>query len=221
MNDSGIYIIKNVVNGKAYVGQSIHIRLRWREEKSSLRGGYFRNEHLQASWNRYGESSFEWRVLENVAPDLLDVREQAWIAHYKSNQKMCGYNQTAGGEQRKIITEALRKRLSDSHKGLRNTPEQNIKIGLASKARGCKHLIGTKRPQAIKDKISRSMKLLRQQQKDAGHPVRPSEEACLKGLATQALHGPSAATRAKRSASLRLAWQRRKGETSQMEVRTA
>ena len=60
----GIYMIKNIVNNKVYVGQSIDIYGRWTEHICALRGKYHANNHLQRSWNKYQEHSFEFSIIE-------------------------------------------------------------------------------------------------------------------------------------------------------------
>lgn len=64
ISQSGIYIIRNTVNGHFYIGQAVVIKRRWQVHKAELRGNYHANKHLQSSWNMYGESAFEFLVLE-------------------------------------------------------------------------------------------------------------------------------------------------------------
>jgi group I intron endonuclease len=112
----GIYGIKNLITGKWYVGQSVRISLRRAQHFSDLRHNRSRSEHLQCSFNKYGEASFEFHIIEEVAEDMLDMREKAWIRYYKSNQREFGYNQEAGGNLLKHISESTRNRLSFLHK---------------------------------------------------------------------------------------------------------
>ena len=78
----GIYAIKNKVSGKIYIGQSTNIENRWYKHKTSLRHNYHGNYHLQCSWNKYGEDSFEFSVLEECEKDKLDEREIYWINYF-------------------------------------------------------------------------------------------------------------------------------------------
>ena len=78
-NVSGIYQIKNLVNGKMYLGQSVDIRTRWWQHKSQLRLNKHINTYLQNSWNKYGEDNFEFSVIEFCEIDKLDEREIYWI----------------------------------------------------------------------------------------------------------------------------------------------
>lgn len=55
---SGVYQIYNTVNGKRYIGSSIHIEQRFKEHLRNLRANKHVNAHLQCAWNKYGEQSF-------------------------------------------------------------------------------------------------------------------------------------------------------------------
>ena len=75
----GIYRIRNSVDGKAYFGQSTHIRHRFTQHRQALRKNKHDNPRLQHAWNKYGESSFVFEPVEIVTADLLTVTEQRWL----------------------------------------------------------------------------------------------------------------------------------------------
>ena len=91
----GIYKITNTLNNKSYIGQSIHIKQRWKE-------------HIQASRNKepqsliskaikkYGKENFKFEIIEQCKIVDLDEREIYWIKYYNSYSS--GYNMTMGGE---------------------------------------------------------------------------------------------------------------------------
>jgi group I intron endonuclease len=86
---SGIYKIINKVNGKYYVGRSQNIKKRWREHKNKLRNNKHFNEHLQSSWNSYGEQSFEFILVEELDNNkqvLIDAEEK-YIKIFLNNRK--------------------------------------------------------------------------------------------------------------------------------------
>lgn len=92
---SGIYQIKNEVNGKIYVGHSKDIIKRWGWHKNRLRQGKHGNTHLQHAWNKYQETSFSFRILEvlnNPTKEFLEEREDYWIDYYESDKDEKGYN---------------------------------------------------------------------------------------------------------------------------------
>lgn len=92
---SGIYMIKNKLNGKIYIGQSADIYSRWIKHKNFLKNNNHHNKHLQAAWNKYGEDTFEFSIVERCPCDKLDLAETHWIAHYSSYDN--GYNLDCGG----------------------------------------------------------------------------------------------------------------------------
>lgn len=80
MAESGIYEIVNLVNGKRYVGSAVSFKKRWTYHRRDLRGGRHHSRHLQHSWRKYGEQSFEFRIIETVDdPRQLIEREQHYI----------------------------------------------------------------------------------------------------------------------------------------------
>lgn len=95
LKESGIYKIENIVNGKVYIGQSSWLKKRIGVHICRLRDGTHDNIHLQRSWNKYGEKSFRFDIVEKCSIDKLDEREIYWICFFDSYNN--GYNQTVGG----------------------------------------------------------------------------------------------------------------------------
>lgn len=78
-----IYIIRNVVNEKFYVGSTINQRERFRTHRSKLRRNAHHCAHLQAAWNKYGEDCFKFEVISVVASvELLQAAEDLWLAEH-------------------------------------------------------------------------------------------------------------------------------------------
>ena len=92
----GIYLIKNLVNDKKYVGKSSNIMTRWVHHKTDLRYNCHHNRHLQFAWNKYGEENFEFSVIEECSIDDLNSKESYWINFYDSYNN--GYNMDKGGD---------------------------------------------------------------------------------------------------------------------------
>ena len=77
---SGIYQITNSVNGKRYIGRSTNLQERWKVHLSRLRHNTHHNYHLQAAFNKHGESAFAFSVLEYVEEvSQLTPREQHFL----------------------------------------------------------------------------------------------------------------------------------------------
>lgn len=77
--NSGIYLITNKINNKHYVGSTHNFTSRWKGHKSMLNRNVHFNSHLQASWNKYGESAFEFSILEEIDSSLEDLDEKLII----------------------------------------------------------------------------------------------------------------------------------------------
>lgn len=83
MKGQFIYKIINTVNGKFYVGSTTNTRERFRVHRQRLRKNKHHCPHLQAAWNKYGEPSFAFLVVETIAEEQsLQEAEDCWlIAH--------------------------------------------------------------------------------------------------------------------------------------------
>ena len=88
----GIYQIRNLANGKLYIGQSIDLYSRMRAHLNNLRGKRHRNSHLQRSYDKYGEKFFEFKIIEECSSKLLDDREIYWVEYYSTNNGKYCYN---------------------------------------------------------------------------------------------------------------------------------
>lgn len=102
-NQTGsIYIIKNKVNDKVYIGQTtttVHERFMQHKKPCTRkkRGSY----KLYNAMNKYGVDNFYIETLETDVPiDKLDAAEIAYIEQYDSCNN--GYNTTYGGNVRRI-----------------------------------------------------------------------------------------------------------------------
>jgi len=89
---SGVYKIRNIVNGKFYLGSSKEIENRWEGHKQWLRGGYHNNPKLQHAWNKYGESNFVFEIVEEIPLKSLLNREQHYLDLWESYKRGKGYN---------------------------------------------------------------------------------------------------------------------------------
>ena len=79
----GIYKIINVVNNKFYVGSAEDFTRRKRVHWWQLRRGTHGNKHLQAAWLKYGEQSFTFVIVEELAAeaDVL-AAENIWLKEH-------------------------------------------------------------------------------------------------------------------------------------------
>lgn len=119
VNASGIYRIINRRDGKIYIGSSRDLRARVFCHFTYLRNGKHSNQYLQFAFNKYGEESFDFEILELCDEAVLLDREQHHIDQMKSANESFGYNlakfTTSGGKGR-IWTEESREKLKRSTK---------------------------------------------------------------------------------------------------------
>lgn len=133
MMNSGIYIIKNLLNEKIYVGSSVNIKKRFQEHKFDLRRNKHANFHLQKSWNLYGEENFLFIELEYCDKTLLLEREQLWIDYYKTHKEEKDlYNicQIAGNTLGRKHSEQAKEKISKNHSDV--SGEKNPMFGRTS-----------------------------------------------------------------------------------------
>ena len=89
----GIYLIKNTINDKIYVGSSDDIDNRWRNHKTFLANNNHHSIHLQNAWQKYGERAFIFEIIELISDkERLLEREQYYLDLYCSYEQENGYN---------------------------------------------------------------------------------------------------------------------------------
>ncbi|MGL5381069.1 GIY-YIG nuclease family protein [Clostridium sp.] len=125
----GIYMIKNKVDNKVYIGLSKNIKRRFTMHKTNLNSGKHKNDYLQKAWNKYGCDSFEFIILEEINNEDINIsdREIYYIQKYNSANRDYGYNLTYGGESCNMTDEA---KLNMRCKGISLTEEDVRKIKL-------------------------------------------------------------------------------------------
>jgi group I intron endonuclease len=130
-----IYKIVNNIDGKLYIGKTNNPTRRKRRHFSELRTGKHSNSYLQRAWDKYGEKSFEFILIESdESLDEILRKEIFWITFYGSIDPAKGYNLTSGGEDNKLSELSLKK-LSASLTGRTLSPEHRLKIGEANKGK--------------------------------------------------------------------------------------
>lgn len=117
-----VYKIKNIINGKLYIGKAENVSERWLKHLSSARTN--RGFVLHCAINKYGKDNFEISIIEECESDELALgREIFWIAECKTNiykhGNEFGYNLTDGGEgiTGNIRSPETRRKMSESSRG--------------------------------------------------------------------------------------------------------
>ncbi len=126
----GIYQIRHIESGRAYIGHSVNILKRWNKHRQDLTNNKHHSPHLQWAWNKHGKESFVFEVLEECAPvrATLVAREQ----HYLDTLDPF-YNGS---------------KTANSPLGFKHTPEHHARTSASlignQRAKGFKHSVETR-----------------------------------------------------------------------------
>lgn len=91
----GIYVIRNLQNGKVYVGKSKNIYIRLKQHITLLNTkDKNENRYLINAWHKYGKDNFDYYVIEYFDFDesKLKIRELYWMDSLNSLNRDHGYN---------------------------------------------------------------------------------------------------------------------------------
>lgn len=144
---------------KIYIGSSVRAYGRWSCHISLLRKGTHHSIHLQRAFNKHGEESFSFEIIEETQKNDLLLREQFWIDEYKPRIYNCLL--IAGSPLGVKRSKAFRDKQSKRMK--KNTIRRGQKMPEISKQRISKSLIGNKyrkdipHSNEIKKKISEGL----------------------------------------------------------------
>lgn len=101
----GIYKIVCLGNNKIYIGKSVDIESRFKKHLSDLRLNKHHSIYLQNSYNKYGENSLVFDIVEecddNISQEELSLKEIKYIEEFNSFKD--GFNETIGGEGRSRV----------------------------------------------------------------------------------------------------------------------
>lgn len=164
-----IYLLRNKVNDKRYVGRTCkNIEIRWKEHVQASRTNVNCGMLIVQAIAKYGENEFERSVLEECENDVVGAREIFWINELGTHVSNGGYNLTFGGDGGMIgfkASDETRAKMSRSQKGKKRSPEACEKMRIkatgrkmspeaiektASKLRGRKQ-----RPEVIESRASK------------------------------------------------------------------
>lgn len=123
--NSGIYKIRNILNGDFYLGSTQNFDKRKFQHFNLLKRNKHHSIHLQRAVNKYGISNFVFEIIEKCPQTDLLVIEQKLLT--KLNPKYnIGLYAISGMKGRKHSLES-RKKLSESHKGWKASAETREK----------------------------------------------------------------------------------------------
>lgn len=122
MTGSGIYEIRHVESGKRYIGSAKNFAKRWKAHRNHLIRGTHHAPHLQRAWAKYGESSFQFNILELCEPHELLDREQGWFDLSRPEYNVCPTAYSTAG---RIHSPETREKIAKSKAGLKLPPRSD------------------------------------------------------------------------------------------------
>ncbi len=92
-NDYVVYMHKNKINSKKYIGATRNIKTRFGKDGNNYKGQPFYKEIKKYGWN-----NFEHLILyENLTADEANQKEIEMINKYNTTNEKYGYNINSGG----------------------------------------------------------------------------------------------------------------------------
>jgi len=131
--ESGVYQIRNTVNGKRYIGSAVDFQIRWFKHKKLLKQNKHHSIHLQRAWNIYGESKFKFEILLLCKSKKLLIYEQKFI-----DKKLPEYNicPIAGSTLGLKMSDKARLNISKGKMGHKVSLETRTRLSIANKGHG-------------------------------------------------------------------------------------
>lgn len=127
---SGIYLIKNKINGHLYIGKSKHVERRYSQHicKSLDKNSKEYNYPIHRAIRKYGKDNFVLEILERIEPydeNKANERERYWIKRFNTFLNNKHYNASSGGEVvcDREVSKETREKLSKSQKKQYQTKE--------------------------------------------------------------------------------------------------
>lgn len=149
MNRYCVYKHTNLINNKVYIGQTCQKpEYRWGSKGQNYKSGHFRS-----AIDKYGWNNFSHEILyDDLTSEEANRLETELIIKYNSDNPEYGYNLDKGGnskvpnqevrdrmsqsaQNRPIVSEETKKKLSEVSLGRTRTEEQKAKYSLAAKKR--------------------------------------------------------------------------------------
>lgn len=114
-----VYIHTNKINGKKYVGQTVHgdrPHKRWDNGN-----GYIQCQYFFYAIQKYGWDNFDHEIVaNNLTAEEADNFEKLLIEKLDTMNPDKGYNLEPGGAKNKTMSESTKKKISESHMGEKN-----------------------------------------------------------------------------------------------------
>lgn len=104
----GIFQIRNLENGKVFIGSSLNLPGIINRHRFALESGGHQSKQLQADWNELGADNFAFEIMEELEPrpNLDDRKELAFLEDLWL-EKLEPYDERGYNERKKTREERL------------------------------------------------------------------------------------------------------------------
>lgn len=110
---SGVYAMRNLVNGKRYVGSSVNLNQRRLCHLNHAKHQRHKNKIIQHEFNMFGAEAFDFQILEECSPETIITREQWWLNFIKPEYNV---QPNAGTCRGRVHSEEAKSRMSEAAK---------------------------------------------------------------------------------------------------------
>lgn len=199
----GVYNILLVRDGRRYIGSSVKVEQRFSEHRCSLNRGEHHSRYLQRAWDKYGEASFQFEILEICALDKLLEREQ----HHIDNNKHLFNTAKVTGTRRGVPTSlATRIKIGNHFRGKKLSEEIRARMRNAQRKRAAE--ITPEERQRLSDRMRITMSRPEMRRLASEHAIKINNDPKVGRKISKTKRGrpgwiPSEATRKKRSDALK------------------
>jgi group I intron endonuclease len=118
--NTGVYIIRNIINGKIYIGSAVNLERRLKYHRWALNKETHSNIYLQRAWNKDGEEFFVFEEYFYCEVKDLIFHEQltidASIVRY-GRENIYNISPTAGSTLGRKHSEETKKKIGDAFRG--------------------------------------------------------------------------------------------------------
>lgn len=152
-----IYSIKNKVNNKMYIGSTVDFSRRKRQHLHDLRHNKHNNNHLQKSFNKYGEDNFIFSIVEKTdCLEKLILLEKEHIIKNNTHDDSVGYNKNIITDRNIPSKETIQKIVTTRRKNNPNWHPPDISDRIKKSLEG----LDLSHDEKTKVKISQTMKII-------------------------------------------------------------
>jgi len=149
---SGIYIIRNSIDKRVYVGSAANFKKRYSSHSSLLNNRKHQSPYLQAFASKYGVDCLSFELLALCSKKDLLTTEQYHIDALQAFDRKLGFNATpvAGSRLGAKLSKETKDKIGAAHRG------KKVSADVVEKIR--QQQIGSKRTEETKAKISAAQK---------------------------------------------------------------